>query len=415
MGKKSPKAPGNHPDGFYIYFVRSDNGDAKAYLFNGSKYIETAARAAWDDAIPWSAKTYETTCNGIVGNKGGLEFRFDENLIPYREGVLLHPGLGGKTNYSDNPKAQIYYNYGSYGCLVAQKDFINHAYKKAIKSGQTDANGLADVPIVVADKDAHTNIGLKLTAKGPGDIVETSKGDMTTFKVKLTGDPNGVSKAMWVFIKVTASGGNPGETVYWQYNGLKKTNPKRNEADTTHNPPDSPSGFYVKIPKFKKVAKFKAGITSDTNSDLNFTIDSYLFDSPKKAGTHRWYSDYKAIDSGLPKVLIQNGGDRHETLRLIQSLDNLNLNTSGGAEGFNQTYTAKKGATYHIDFNAFSVPDSIRVYDNKYTYVDSGGFISGQISKNFTVSSNSDGRIHIVVTGSGSDTAWDLSAYLVSA
>lgn len=408
---KKPKAPAGHPDGFYIHFIRMDNGDAVAHLFDDTQHIKTAVRAAWDDAIPWAAGTYQTTCDGVdVPGKGGAALRFDE-VLPYREGVLLHPGLTGKLNYSENPAAPIYYNYGSFGCLVAQKDFIKNAYNQAIGAQQIDANGLADIPIVVTDAGARTNIGVRLTAGAAGDVNEVEVGQWVDFRVKLTGDANGVSKSVAVFIDITSA-----EVVSFEYakGELRKVGPVTNQASINHTPIDTPSGYYVIIPRFHTSAEFSLRITSNTSADLDLNLSSYLFNSPRTANGQRWYSDYLALDSGLPKILIQNGGDPKETLSPIQSLDNLNLNVSGGEEGFQETYVAKKGATYHLDFEAYSVPDAIRVFDNRSTYVDSG-FISGHLSGDFTISNQSNGRVTIEVTGSGPGTEWNLSAYLLFA
>jgi len=54
-----PLAIGSGRSPFYIYFIRSNNGDANAHLFQGAKFVETSSRAAWDDAIPWGPGTYE--------------------------------------------------------------------------------------------------------------------------------------------------------------------------------------------------------------------------------------------------------------------------------------------------------------------------------------------------------------------
>ena len=97
-------------------------------------------------------------------------------------------------------------------------------------------------------------------------------------------------------------------------------------------------------------------------------------------------------DFHLPKVLIQNGADPKETLHPIESLDDLTINTSGGVEGFNETFFARKGATYHFDFDAYDIPDAIKIFDNKATYVDSG-FVSGDVSGDFTVSKQSSGYV----------------------
>ena len=65
------------------------------------------------------------------------------------------------------------------------------------------------------------------------------------FHVKLTGDPDGVSKDLRVFIKVEAAGGPSGELVSWQYSGLRKGVAIVNVADITHSPAEL-GGYYVR-------------------------------------------------------------------------------------------------------------------------------------------------------------------------
>jgi hypothetical protein len=105
-----------------------------------------------------------------------------------------------------------------------------------------------------------------------------------------------------------------------------------------------------------------------------------------------------------------NGGTN---VTLGNGLDNLSVNMNGGIQGFHKTYTATKGATYEVDFDPFSIPDSIKVSDNKHTYINSGMITddngSGPLHMTFTVDPKASGDVKIDVIGSAPGTAWDLS------
>jgi hypothetical protein len=93
---------------------------------------------------------------------------------------------------------------------------------------------------------------------------------------------------------------------------------------------------------------------------------------------------------------------------VVQSLDNLTISKSGGIEGFRNTYQAALNVNYNWTFEAYSIPDSLRIWDNTGNYVsftNRSGFSSGT----FELRDNSNGLVNISVAGSASGTVWDLS------
>jgi hypothetical protein len=170
--------------------------------------------------------------------------------------------------------------------------------------------------------------------------------------------------------------------------------------------------LFVKINAHSTEAQIKVKTLEDTILEgeeyATFKIIDYYFDSPNKKGAHRYYSDYLSKD----KVLIKNGSDALETIKISDtpSLDNLSLSQSGGIEGFNQTYHAKTGVSYTWNFEAYGIPDTLKIYDNTGYYA----FVNKQPynwSDAFQLRKGSDGFVHIEVTGSDSGTSWDLNVY----
>lgn len=92
----------------------------------------------------------------------------------------------------------------------------------------------------------------------------------------------------------------------------------------------------------------------------------------------------------------------------IPDLDDLNLSHSGGIEGFEGTYHAVKGVEYSWNFEAYSIPDTLRISDNTGDYV----FINNESyyhSGTFTLDPDSNGLITISVSGSEDGTEWVLN------
>jgi probable HAF family extracellular repeat protein len=380
---------------YAITVDRLDQGDATIVLWKWTgtawQLVEEATNGGWDDAIPWGTGVY----NGTL--KAGGRFGFPDWIIntPFtnRSGIQLHAKLALSPD-------TLPMSYGSFGCIVADGTFLNDVAKVVGSS-----------PIEFDVRGFNANVGLTLTASKAGvpqgDVISAQKGDQVTMTVHLTGDATGVSKDCHVFIKQAA--GNIGQYIDWTHDPKVHFGTFVNAA----NPSQTISGYYVDLQPGATSCSFNVNVLQNTSTAVPLKIKAYLLDSPNKPGTHRWYSDY-----GSPLTLIANGGHPKETFDLTPSLDNLSINTSGGAQGFLKTYKATPGATYHVAFDPFSIPDSIKVSDATHVYINSG-FItddngSGPLSVNFTVDPKAAGTVTIKVVGSASGTSWDLSVSRVS-
>ena len=92
----------------------------------------------------------------------------------------------------------------------------------------------------------------------------------------------------------------------------------------------------------------------------------------------------------------------------VASLDNLTISKSGGIEGFKGTNQARQDVDYNWTFDAYGIPDLLRIWDNTGNYVsfvNRSGFSLGQ----FELRDNSNGLVNISVAGSASGTQWNLS------
>jgi hypothetical protein len=298
------------------------------------------------------------------------------------------------------------WSYGSYGCIVAEKTFIDQI---------GNILGNKDVDFDVRGFNPTIGLTLEATKNGvaQGNILTAKKGDEITMKVRLTGDPNGVSKDCRVFIGLP-----PGVTtsnLVWNKDQQPGLNPDLFKGTVTNDANKTQiSGWYLEIKAGQTESKpFTVKVKADGGTP-ELRIKNYVFDSPNLAlAPHRWYSDYL----GTPKVLLKNGGDFKQTFDLRQSLDNLQINTSGGFQGFHKTYNATPGVTYHVTFDPFTVPDSIKVSDVGHTYIKTG-FISNPtgtnpFQANFTVAPNST-RVTFDIVGSDPSTSWNLSVNRVA-
>lgn len=128
----------------------------------------------------------------------------------------------------------------------------------------------------------------------------------------------------------------------------------------------------------------------------------------------RLYYDADASKTKYAPVLVadlQNKAPvsytRIKMFDALESLDNLTLSKSGGIEGFSGTYIAKLDVTYSWNFQAYSIPDTLRIWDNTGNYVNLSNK-SGGYSGSFELRDNSNGQVKIAVSGSASGTVWDL-------
>lgn len=127
-----------------------------------------------------------------------------------------------------------------------------------------------------------------------------------------------------------------------------------------------------------------------------------------------WYdADGSRAKHAMKLVADLNNGapltwDKVEMFDVIPVLDDLNLSQSGGIEGFEGTYRAAPGVEYSWNFEAYGIPDTLRISDNTGNYV----FIDNQSdyhSGTFDLDPDSNGLITISVSGSEDGTAWVLN------
>lgn len=384
---------------FAITVDRFDQGNASISLWqlvnNAWIVKKTAAHGGWDDAIPWSTGTYDGDFGGWRTATNSYFWKINESFAD-REGLQLHAKLGISP-------ASLPYSYGSYGCIVADGAFLNDVRRITVGG---------DVDFEV--RGFNPTLGLSLSSTAA--VVE--EGKRFSLKVNLTGDATGVSKDCYVLVEQTIIPRTKNATVNTDY----KFDHKHASATTSddmislYGQKNAANGATITTKQF--FVKIKASQTSETivvntikdtvkegEEVASFKIVDYYFDSPNKVGSHRYYSDY----TSKPKVLIKNGRDSTEkvTISELPSINNLNINQSGGIEGFVGSYRATVGATYAYYFNAFSVPDSLTITGATSTIRLSN--ISGDYTGTFTVGST--GIITVRVAGSAAGTVWNLSIY----
>jgi hypothetical protein len=376
---------------------RLDDGLANVKLFvtdeKGTRLaIKPAVRGGWDDAIPWSSGTYNTKVKD--GGFSGLPAWDIIEKFEDREGLLFH------TAFKDT--AKVPGTYASYGCLLAEGAFIVKV-KNLVKDG----------PMKVQVGGVNPTIGLNLESSSQ----TIAEGDKFTLNVKMTGDANGVSKDCYVLVKQTTVVGVANANFKDDFTFDSKMYTlygKHNDAVKDHRDTKwtiKEKLLFVKIDRHSTDGKIDVSVKTDKvegDEYASFQIVDYYFNSPRTPNAERYYSDYKST----VKVLIKNGTDTSETIKITDtpSLDNLNLSQSGGIEGFSQTYSAKFGVTYTWNFDAYGIPDTLRIYDNTgyYALVDNK---SSAWTSSFQLRKGSDGVIHVDVLGSAYGTSWDLGIY----
>ncbi len=151
-------------------------------------------------------------------------------------------------------------------------------------------------------------------------------------------------------------------------------------------------------------SEFRYGAAVDAN-------DYFLY--VKASG--RLYYDADGVKTKFKPILfadLQNNAPlTYSDLKMfdaVASLDNLTISKSGGIEGFKGTYQARQDVDYNWTFDAYGIPNSLRIWDNTGNYVsfvNRSGFSSGQ----FELRDNSNGLVNISVAGSASGTQWNLS------
>jgi hypothetical protein len=94
----------------------------------------------------------------------------------------------------------------------------------------------------------------------------------------------------------------------------------------------------------------------------------------------------------------------------LPSVCDIDLNSAGGIEGYDQTFSAQEG-TIHIEFEAYGVPDQLIISTDTGTLLDTG-MMSGHLSRDIAIPIGIS-SLRIQVIGSSSGTAWTLQVSCV--
>lgn len=377
---------------YRLSVVRADDGKAAMDFYYNGELKYSSVRGGWDDAIPWESGTYFAALSSRDFG-GGPTTMFDFIKDPVgRQAVQLH---AAQSATSGNLLSA-----GSFGCLVAELQFLNNiaAFMKnsneGIRNLQIDVSG--DFPV-------FTNIKSTLTEAEEG----------TRFEVNVNLNQP-ISKDIWMNIGL-ARGSIADDKDY-------KLVPDPIPNATTDNlrylgnvsnaalPSDKfTNGYYVQIPRGQTVGTFVLDVISDNIIEedelARFQIKDYAINSPFANGNERLYSDYV----NKPKILITAAGPPSVTDVVFKEQGDFPVSASGANFTFRRVVKVKSGDSITYDFEAYTIPDGLKISDGSTTYADTGGLISGNRSGSFTVSPSTNGFLTIIVSGNvDPGTEWDV-------
>jgi Ca2+-binding RTX toxin-like protein len=368
---------------------RQDQGTATMTFYYDGVAQFSATRAGWDDAIPWGSGTYFAE----QSTRFGLPM-WDFMLDPEgREAVQLHAA-----QKLPNPNT---ISAGSFGCLVADGNFLNAmaAFIAAHGNDALEIKVLNDFPVSLSCSTTTTQV---------------DEGTRIVITVNLNANANGVSKDLYV--KIGLAPGSTGTTKDFNIlvdpipgtsaDDLRSLGKIQNQADTP-NKSTFASGLYVKIPAGQTSGQIVVDILQDRlqepSETLIFRVEDYAFNSPYPSGAERLYSDYKTS----PKVLIDSSKVATVTIGDAVTLDEKSLSASGSSITFIRVVKVVPGHSYTYSFDAFNVPDALKIYDNSRTYIDTGS-VSGAKTGTITIPTNSDGFLTVRVQGNPNPTDWTI-------
>ena len=407
---------------YRLVVTRQDDGVATMkFYYNGVEQTAIKATAAgWDDAIPWASGTYYAEGGFEKANIPGIPmWDFIKDPVG-REAVELHARQSPKAD-PDHPGQNRPISWGSEGCLLADGAFL-----KAMNDF-INLNGYDDLQIDVVN---DFPVNLTLSAAQP----TVSEGSQVVLTVKLN---QSISKDIWVHVGLAAGSqatspeqataqGHPELADY----SLEKNPIPNSDDDDLRNlkregikNDSAPSkgfddGWYVKIPRGQTSAQLVVKALADGRAEGNelakFQITDYAVDTPinDADATERLYSDYKTD----PKILITNGGPSIANVTITDNSD-LPVVLNGGTNyTFERVVHVTAGEHIHFEFEAYSIPDGLKVSDSRNIYVDTMGLVSGHRSGVFDVNASTNGLMTITVTGNGDpSTLWDILVEQASA
>ena len=407
---------------YRLVVTRQDDGVATMkFYYNGVEQTAIKATAAgWDDAIPWASGTYYAEGGLEKANIPGIPmWDFIKDPVG-REAVYLHARQSPKAD-PDHPGQNRPISWGSEGCLLADGAFL-----KAMNDF-IDLNGYDDLQINVVN---DFPVNLTLSTAQP----TVSEGSQVVLTVRLN---QSISKDIWVHVGLAAGSQATGpEQATAQshpeladYSLEKDPIPNsggddlrnlKREGITNHAAPSKgfEDGWFVKIPRGQTSAQLVVKALADSRAEGNelakFQITDYAIDTPinDADATERLYSDYKTN----PKILITNGGPSIANVTITDNSE-LPVVLNGGTNyTFERVVHVTAGEHIHFDFEAYTIPDGLRISDSRNIYVDTMGLVSGHRSGVFDVGASTNGLMTITVTGNGDPgTLWDILVEQASA
>ncbi len=243
---------------------------------------------------------------------------------------------------------------------------------------------------------------LRFSAKPSAASVD--EGATLTIKVSAArADGSGPSTDAWVYVKLEASGSGAPLTEADFIASNASPPPSLNPTDAASKALQSSGGFWVKIPAGKTEGSLRLLAKQDGRKEgvetAKFNITSYVqFVSPKPGSTYldapvRY--DFETLNKDSPTVSVKDKDTP------------VSLNQSGGYEGFSRTISVASGTELKLAFEAYSIPDYIRIWDpgTGKSYVNSS-FISNALGSTFTLDENASGRLLVNVITKDPGTAW---------
>ncbi|MER2541781.1 MAG: hypothetical protein ABTQ26_21260 [Azonexus sp.] len=213
-----------------------------------------------------------------------------------------------------------------------------------------------------------------------------------------------VSKDLWVKVeldeKIVGPGFATSEDVQLLTDNLKLLSAVPNSSTGGFF-----NGYYVEIREgtTEAIVKFKVKADAKTEpfEQARFKITAYAVSDDKPHNLDndfRFYADAKRVN-------IDRSND-FETINLSDL--QIPFIESGGSGRYPFSVVVSAGEVLTYSFDAYSIPDALRITDGAQTIL-STGMISGYQSGAFTIQTGTTGEVDIVVEGnSNSGTAWEL-------
>lgn len=334
----------------------------------GTTLFSTTA-AAWDDAIPWEAGTYRA--EGMAGLKWAVgPDPAGRSLIRIHSGVV-----------SDH----------SHGCLVAESPFL----------AKIDELIGDDAFRVVVQNDSPQSLSLQAAR------TTVQEGAGIELTVSMT---RAASKDMWVKVELDESSVATAADVELDTSILTPLSDK-----TLYDSSTKLDGYYVHIAEGDAVGKLTFKTISDKLSEqpelARFSITDYAVSDDLVVKGKVKEEDYRFYrDTG--KILIDKD---HSKVDVTISDQVLPIQESGHSGNYPFTVSVTKGQQFTFSFEAYTIPDSLRIFDGSNILFSTSGQVSGHHSGTFAIAAGTTGTLTCVVDGNAdSNTDWDFYLNLLA-